>query len=154
MGVNSQAFRVECHAPTSPAPCTASGGRLQGPSSQPPASTGLQARRRYLGLTQGRTLPGWPFAGIAKGEEKEREKRFLGCPSPGTNVQTPITGVVTTSVLCCHMKGISSSSRHTLLPPLGPKPTKHAYSGILTGKRPPATTNLLHEKEGKTVEWF
>ena len=40
------------------------------PRPQAPAEAKAQAGRRYLGLRQGLTLPGWFFAGIARGEGK------------------------------------------------------------------------------------
>lgn len=40
------------------------------PRPQALAEAKAQAGRRYLGLRQGLTLPGWFFAGIARGEGK------------------------------------------------------------------------------------
>jgi hypothetical protein len=62
---------------------------LQLPRPQAPAEAMAQAGCCYLGLRQGLPLPGWFFAGIARGREKGSEKGPLGSmgchPRPGDN---------------------------------------------------------------------
>lgn len=87
-GSQAEQLRPKAHPPGGRCPPRA----LQMPaprSQQRGGGRRRQAGRHYLGLRQGFPLPGWFFAGMARGREKGSEKGPLGMPHTPQRQQTP-----------------------------------------------------------------
>lgn len=84
----AQQLRLKAHLPGGDAHVTcAAAARPQAPAEG--RRWHRQADRHYLGLRQGLPVPGWFFAGIARGREKGGEKGPWGCLPVPQRQQTP-----------------------------------------------------------------